>query len=84
MAKTLTKSKIENEKWYNLLEIVQLGLLPWCKDHKTVRNWVHRDTLGKNILKTMVVGSGKQARYHIQGKNIIKFIEAVEAGTYLN
>lgn len=84
MSKSITKTKIVPDKWYNLLEIVELGLFPWCKDVKTVRNWVHRDKLGKNILKANIVGSGRQARYHIQGKNIAEFVAEIEAGTYLN
>lgn len=84
MTKSVTKNKIDPEKWYKLLEIVELGLFPWCKDVKTVRNWVHRDTLGKNKLKAMIVGSGRQARYHIQGKNITEFVDAIETGNYLN
>lgn len=76
--------KIENEKWYKLTDIVELGLFPWCKDIKTVRNWVHRDKLTKNKLKAVIVGKGKQARYHFLGKNIISFIANVEDGSYIN
>lgn len=83
MSKTKTV-KIEKENWYNLLDIVDLGLFPWCKDIKTIRNWIHRDKLGKDKLKTMIVGQGKKARYHIQGKNLIEFIKSVEEGNYLN
>jgi hypothetical protein len=79
-----TKTKVESEKWYKLIEIVELGLFPWCKNIKTVRNWVHRDKIGKNILKANIVGTGREARYHIQGKNIAEFVGAIEAGNYLN
>ena len=77
-------TKIEKEKWYNLLEIVKLGLFTWCKDVKTIRNWVLRDKLGKDKLKAMIVGNGRQARYKIKGKNIVEFIKSIEDGNYLN
>lgn len=76
--------KIANEKWYNLVQIVKLGLFPWCKDIKTIRNWIHRDLLGKNTLKAMVSGHGIQARYKVLGKNLAEFVKQVETGTYLN
>jgi len=83
MSKKITKHKIENERWYKLLEIVELGLFPWCKDHKTVRNWVVRDKKTKNILRALVTGKGRQARYNILGKHIKEFVESVEQGHYV-
>lgn len=82
MNTTETKKTIEPERWYNLLEIVELGLFPWCKDIKTVRNWIHTDKISKDKLKAMIIGSGRQARYRILGKNIIVFITNYEDGSY--
>lgn len=72
--------KIQKEKWYKLTEIVALGLFPWCKDLKTIRNWIHQDKLTDNKLKAVITGTGKQARYNILGKNIIEFIAHFERG----
>lgn len=77
MSKTITK--IEKEKWYKLTEIVNLGLIPWCKDIKTIRKWVRKDKSDKNILKINVVGRGKQVRYHILGANLSLYIAEMTA-----
>jgi hypothetical protein len=79
MKKVKTKT-IEKERWYKLTEIVAFGFFPWCKDIKTVRNWVHRDKLTDNKLKAVITGTGKQARYNILGKNIIEFVAHFEKG----
>ena len=67
------KTAIQKERWYKLTEIVAFGFFPWCKDIKTVRNYVHNDKLTDNKLKAVISGTGKQARYNILGKNIIEF-----------
>lgn len=74
--------KIESEKWYSLTEIVRGAYIPWCKSIKTIGNIVRQDKIGRNILKTVMSGSGKQARYRIQGKNLTEFIKGIEQGRY--
>ena len=82
MSKT-TKNKIEPERWYKLLEIVELGLFPWCKDVKTVGKWVRKDKKSKNVLRAMQTGKGRQTRYNILGRHIQEFVESVEQGHYI-
>lgn len=74
-----TTTKIEKEKWYKLTEIVALGLIPWCKDIKTIRKWVLKDKSQDNLLKINVVGRGKKTRYHILGDNLNQYIAAMTA-----
>jgi hypothetical protein len=80
---TKTKQKIDPEKFYGLIEIVDLKLFPWCKDVKMVRNWVHKDRLTKNKLKAIIEGDERRKRYHIKGSNIIEFLKAIEEGSYI-
>lgn len=74
--------KINPEQYYGLMEIVEKGFFPWCKNIKTVRNWVKRDQEEKNILKAIMQSTGRQSRYKIKGSNIIQFVKAVEDGKY--
>ena len=78
----MSKFKIDAKKWYTLVEIVEAGLFPWCKDIKTVRAWILKDRASRNKLKAVIVGKGRATKYHIKGANIISFIANVEDGTY--
>lgn len=81
MAKS--KKRIDPDKWYGLLDIVELAMFPWAKTVKSVRGWVQRDKDGRDVLKATIVGSGRQTRYLIKGKNLIQFIASIEAGDYM-
>lgn len=79
----IKKVKVEPEKWYNLKEIVTLGLFSWCKDIKTIRKWIIEDKKKKDVLKAVIKGEGLNVRYLILGKNIITFVRMVEDGSYI-
>ena len=78
----IKNKKVQPEKWYNLKEIVELGLFSWCKDIKTVRNWILADKKKKDVLKAVITGKGRHARYLMLGRNINSFVASVEDGTY--
>jgi len=74
------KKKIQPNEWYTMNDIVQGNIFPWAKSFKKVRDNVKADSMNKNILKPKIEGEGLRTRYHFKGANIIKFLEAVEAG----
>lgn len=75
-------AKIDPEKWYSLMDIVNDGLFPWCKTIKGVRRWVNIDKESKNKLRATIIGEGNLKRYHIKGSRIIDFIASMEDGSY--
>lgn len=74
------KTKIEPKETYTLQDIVRERMFPWAKSFWSVRNFVALDQRKSNILKPLIVGSGRGTKYHFKGENIIKFINAVDAG----
>lgn len=70
----MRRKHIESDRWYSLLEVVNLGLFPWCKTVSSARRIIGEDKKKDNVLKANIIGEGKSKRYHIQGKNISKFI----------
>jgi len=73
--------KIEPSKWYTMQDIVRDKHFPWAGTFWLVRKVVALDKKGKNILKAQITGEGRGLKYHFKGENIIKFVNAVEAGT---
>lgn len=80
----MRKKTINPDAWYNLSQVATHKMFPWCHSFVAVRYAVNRDLAGANILKTVVTGEGRATKYHIKGENIIKFIEAWEAGTAIH
>lgn len=76
----MTKSKIKAEATYTMQDIVRDRMFPWATSFWSVRNFVKLDSDKTNILKPLIVGKGRATKYHFKGSNIIKFIDAVEAG----
>lgn len=74
------KKKIQPEEWYTMSDIVKNHWFSWAKSFRKVRNIVKADIDNKNILKPKIEGVGTGTKYHFKGANIIKFLEAVEAG----
>jgi len=77
-----TTAKINPKQWYSLVIWVNDKLFPWCNNIATYRAWIQRDRASRNKLKAVINGKGVATKYHIKGENIIKFIAAVEDGSY--
>lgn len=77
------RTEIQPDQWYNLQEVKELNLLPWCRSFWAVRNVINKDFHGPNILKANITGQGRATKYHIKGINIIRFIKAWESGSPL-
>jgi len=73
---------INNEKFYTLTELLKLKILPWTS-YITLKKWVDIDFKHDNNLGAIRRGTGPGSRYLIRGKNIIKFIAAIEDGTLM-
>lgn len=79
-AKVRRQKTLDPEAWYSLNDIVQLGLFPWVKEFRAVRNVVLKDRASRNLLKTVITGEGHGTKYRFKGKNIANFIHEFEAG----
>lgn len=75
-----SNKKVEPNETYSMQDIVRDGIFPWAKSFWTVRNLVAMDQRNQNILKPLIIGTGRATKYHFKGENIIKFIQAVDAG----
>jgi hypothetical protein len=69
-------TRIQDEKTYSLLEIVELGVLG--KSHHTVSSAIFRDSLTDNILQATIIGTGKGARYRVLGKHLKAYVQQKE------
>ena len=76
----MKKAIIKPDESYTLQDIVRNKMFPWASSFWSVRNFVALDGEKTNILKPLIVGKGRATKYHFKGSNIIKFIQAVEAG----
>ena len=74
--------RIDPERWYNLSEMVDEKVFSWCKNIATYRRHILSDRKNSNLLKAVVIGTGRQKQYRIKGENIIKFVVSVEDGTH--
>jgi hypothetical protein len=70
----LTKA-IEPKRIYTASDLVTGAYLPWARNIRTVKKLVDNDMAGENILNATIDGEGRQRRYQIEGKNIIKYIK---------
>ena len=77
---TRKATKIEDEEWYSLQDIVRDRMFKWAVSFWSVRNVVALDRRNKNILNATIIGNGRGTKYHFQGKNITKFVKLVESG----
>lgn len=72
--------KIKPSGYYSLKDIIQNKLFPWYTSYEYVRKVVKKDYQGRNILKAVITGEGRNRKYVLKGENIIKFIKAVDSG----
>jgi hypothetical protein len=70
----MKQSKIINEEWYTLQDIVKSKMFEWATSFWSVRKLVEFDSKHKNILQGTITGSGRGRKYHFKGENIISFI----------
>lgn len=77
----MQKVNIKAEESYTMQDIVSSKMFVWATSFWSVRKIVKFDSKTKNILKPLIIGKGRATKYHFKGANIIKFIQAVEAGT---
>lgn len=75
---SLTKA-IKPKQSYGPADITRMGLFPWARDHRTVVKLIEQDSNGEGILEARTSGQGKQKRYEIEGKNIIKYLKKYAA-----
>lgn len=82
MQKNKKNSVIDPSRWYTIKNLRDEGLIPWRKSLPGIRQLVLADKGSKDILKTAIQGRGQNTRYHIKGDNLIRFLAAVEDGSY--
>lgn len=74
--------RINPEKWYSLNEIVEGRLLANLRGWKSVRRVVNADKKHKNLLGTVITGTGRGTKYRVKGENLKRFKEEWESGKY--
>lgn len=65
----------ERHGWLTLADLVELQLIPWARDARTIVRLIDADIAGAKILKAQVTGDGRQRRYLIRGSAITKYIK---------
>lgn len=68
--------KKEPGRKLSVSDIKREGHMPWARSHRTIVGIIRADMTGPNLLKAKEEGEGKQRRYTIAGKNLIKYLEA--------
>ena len=83
------KQDIQADHFYSLKELVIMHAFAWIthsddlsNDTRSYRREIERDQSNKNMLKSIVRGTGRNTRYSFKGANVSKFVEAIESGTY--
>jgi len=70
---------IKPKHTYAPADLVRMGTFPWARDHRTIVKLIEQDLAGENILEADVSGEGRQRRYQVVGKNIIKYLNKYAA-----
>lgn len=70
---------IKPKQSYGPADIARMGTFPWARDHRTIVKLIDQDMAGENLLQANVTGTGRQRRYEIEGKNIIKYLNKYAA-----
>lgn len=73
--------KINPRKDYTSTDILRENLFPWAKHPLTLKKLIRKDAQGENLLEVKIEGVGRQTRYLIKGKNLLRFTR--KYGTYL-
>lgn len=67
--------KIDEKKYYNISEMVALGVFDDISHYSSYKNRIIEDKVGENLLKVKITGTGRGTDYKILGKNIINYLE---------
>lgn len=67
-------STIKPKQLYSAADIARAETFPWARDQRTIAKLIEQDMQGENILQASVSGEGRQRRYEMEGKNIIKYL----------
>lgn len=82
-AKKTKPNKIDPNKWYDLKEIYESGYFSHLRTSLPgISNLVNKDKANRDLLKTAILGEGRNRRYRIKGRNIIEFLVNIEDGSY--
>ena len=68
--------KKEPSRKLSVTDIRREGYMPWARSHRTIVGIILADLHGPNILKAMIEGAGRQQRYIIEARNLIKYLTA--------
>lgn len=60
----------------SVTDIKREGYMPWATHHRTIVGVIRADMTGPNLLKAKEEGEGKQRRYTIEARNLIKYLTA--------
>ena len=60
----------------SVTDIKREGYMPWATHHRTIVGVIRADMTGPNLLKATEEGEGKQRRYTVEARNLIKYLTA--------
>lgn len=68
--------KIEDNKWYNVSELVKLKMLPINNNRGYITSLIRKDLQGSNILETEVLQweDGKRSTYRVRGEKYLHYV----------
>lgn len=76
------KKKIDPEKWYSLKDLSEGGMIPFLGARIARYRHFMLNRNGIELLKPVIMGSGKAKRYSFKGQNIIDFLKKAESGKF--
>ena len=76
----MRKPKIDPAQYYSLTQIIQNGFIPWVKSLPTLRSWVKKNGLFKEI----TTGEGNARRYYVKGSSLIEIVKLADKGKLKN
>lgn len=74
---------IEPNDWYSAKRLLEIGVFPWIHSVPTLTRWIDADMSHENHLRAIRRGTGRGARYLVQGGNVIGFLANLEDGGVL-
>lgn len=76
MSNQVEALKKEPGRKLSVTDIKREGYMPWATHHRTIVGIIRADMSGPNLLKATEEGDGKQRRYTIEARNLIKYLTA--------
>lgn len=68
--------KKEPSRKLSVTDIKREGYMPWATHHRTIVGVIRADMHGPNLLGATEEGEGKQRRYTVEARNLIKYLTA--------